>query len=207
MHIAIAGNIGSGKTTLTNMLSKHFDWEIHHEEVENNPYLNDFYSDMERWAFNLEVFFLNNRFKQVMDIKASGKDIIQDRTIYEGALIFAANLHSMGSLSKRDFENYNSLFALMNNFITPPDLLIYLKASTATLIRQIKKRGRDFESKIEESYLINLNKRYEEWISNYEHENLLILEVDELDFLNTKPDFDFIIDKINKQLSPSIDLR
>lgn len=199
MHIAIAGNIGSGKTTLTNLLSKHFDWQIHHEEVANNPYLNDFYGDMKRWAFNLEVFFLNNRFKQVLDIKASGKDVIQDRTIYEGALIFAANLHEMGSLSERDFANYSSLFELMTSFISPPDLLIYLKASVPTLVKQIEQRGRDFESDIEESYLISLNQKYEQWIQNYEKGNLLVLEVDEIDLLS-KADFDMIISKVNSKL-------
>ena len=200
MHIAIAGNIGSGKTTLTNLLSKHFDWQIHHEEVENNPYLNDFYGDMKRWAFNLEVFFLNNRFKQVLDIKANEKDVIQDRTIYEGALIFAANLHSMGSLSTRDFENYKSLFDLMTSFVTPPDLLIYLKASVPTLVKQIKQRGREYESDIEESYLNNLNQRYEEWIGNYKQGNLLVLEADELDLLN-EGDFNGIVEKVNDKLA------
>jgi deoxyadenosine/deoxycytidine kinase len=199
MHIAIAGNIGSGKTTLTNLLSKQFDWQIHHEEVANNPYLNDFYGDMKRWAFNLEVFFLNNRFKQVLDIKASGNDVIQDRTIYEGALIFAANLHSMGSLSTRDFENYTSLFDLMTSFVTPPDLLIYLKASVPTLVKQIKQRGREYESDIEESYLVNLNQRYQEWIGNYKQGNLLVLEVDELDLLNQN-DFNGIVNKVNEKL-------
>lgn len=199
MHIAIAGNIGSGKTTLTNLLSAHFDWQIHHEEVANNPYLNDFYGDMKRWAFNLEVFFLNNRFKQILDIKSSGEDVIQDRTIYEGALIFAANLHSMGSLSTRDFENYKSLFDLMTSFVTPPDLLIYLKASVPTLVKQIKQRGREYESDIEESYLVNLNQRYEQWIGNYKQGNLLVLEADEVDLLNEN-DFKVIIDKINDKL-------
>ena len=199
MHIAIAGNIGSGKTTLTNLLSKHFDWQIHHEEVENNPYLNDFYGDMKRWAFNLEVFFLNNRFKQVLDIKANEKDVIQDRTIYEGALIFAANLHSMGSLSTRDFENYKSLFDLMTSFVTPPDLLIYLKASVPTLVKQIKQRGREYESDIEESYLVNLNQRYEQWIGNYKQGNLLVLEADEVDLLN-EGDFKEIVGKVNDKL-------
>lgn len=200
MHIAIAGNIGSGKTTLTNMLSQHFDWGTHYEDVESNPYLSDFYGDMPRWSFNLQVYFLNSRFRQVMDIRAGGKSVIQDRSIYEDALIFAPNLHDMGLMSERDFENYQSLFGLMQTLVAPPDLLIYLKASIPTLVRQIKNRGRDYESTIEEEYLTNLNQRYNNWIDGYKGKNLLVLNVDKLEFPSVQADMDFIIEKINEKL-------
>ena len=200
MHIAIAGNIGSGKTTLTNMLSEHFNWGTHYEDVESNPYLSDFYGDMPRWSFNLQVYFLNSRFRQVMDIRASGKSVIQDRSIYEDALIFAPNLHDMGLMSPRDFENYTSLFGLMQTLVAPPDLLIYLKASIPTLLRQIQNRGRDYESTIDEKYLTNLNQRYDNWIQNYKGQNLLVLDVDNLEFPTVKADMDFIIEKVNDKL-------
>ena len=167
MHIAVAGNIGSGKTTLTGLLAKHFNWKPHYEEVEHNPYLDSFYEDMQRWSFNIQIFFLNSRFRQVMDIRNSGEDVIQDRTIYEDAHIFAANLYSMGLMETRDFENYQSLFELMTKFLQPPDLLIYLRASVPTLIRHIAKRNREFEQSISISYLTNLNERYEKWINSY----------------------------------------
>ena len=166
MHIAIAGNIGSGKTTLTRLLSKHYNWEAKYEEVDNNPYLADFYNDMQRWSFNLQIFFLNQRFKGIVDIQRSNINVIQDRTIYEDARIFAPNLHSMGLMSSRDFENYNSLFDLMLSLVNPPDLLIYLRSSIPNLVSQIHKRGRDYESGIRIDYLSGLNNRYEEWIAS-----------------------------------------
>ncbi|MBA3706751.1 MAG: deoxynucleoside kinase, partial [Bacteroidetes bacterium] len=168
MHIAIAGNIGSGKTTLTTLLAKHYKWQAHFEDADDNPYLNDFYEDMQRWSFNLQVYFLNNRLGQVQKIRNSGKTVIQDRTIYEDAYIFAPNLHGMGLMTTRDFENYYSLFKLMESFISPPDLLIYLRASVPTLVNQIQKRGRDYESAIRIDYLKRLNERYEAFISSYE---------------------------------------
>ena len=199
MHIAIAGNIGSGKTTLTRLLSKHFNWKPHYEDVENNPYLHSFYEDMQRWSFNLQVYFLNSRFRQVIDIRKSGKNIVQDRTIYEDAHIFAPNLHSMNLMSTRDFDNYISLFELMSTFIQPPDLLIYLKASVPTLVNQIQSRGRDYEESIRLDYLKLLNERYENWISGYHHGKLLIIEVDNMDF-NKPEDLSIVIDKVNGEI-------
>lgn len=199
MHIAIAGNIGSGKTTLTRLLSKHFGWSPHFEDVENNPYLHSFYEDMQRWSFNLQVYFLNSRFRQVIDIRNSGKTVIQDRTIYEDAYIFAPNLHSMNLMTTRDFENYSSLFELMSQFIQPPDLLIYLRSTVPTLVNQIQKRGREYEASIRLDYLKHLNERYEAWISKYKIGKLLIVEVDDIDF--EKPaDLGLVIEKINAEL-------
>ena len=174
MHIAIAGNIGSGKTTLTRLLAKHFGWTPHFEEVDHNPYLDSFYEDMQRWSFNIQIFFLNSRFRQVIDIRNSGKDVIQDRTIYEDAMIFAPNLYSMGLMESRDFENYRSLFDLMSKFLQAPDLLIYLRASVPTLMRQIAERNRDYEQSIRLDYLSNLNERYEEWINGYKEGKLSV---------------------------------
>ena len=179
MHIAIAGNIGSGKTTLTTKLSKHYKWKAHYEDVENNPYLNDFYKDMQRWAFNLQVYFLNSRFRQVIEIKNSGDNYIQDRTIYEDAYIFAPKLHMMGLMSTRDFDNYMQIFNLMDEFIKGPDLLIYLRASVSTLVTQIQKRGREYENSIRLDYLTRLNERYEAWISDYNKGKLLTIDVDD----------------------------
>ncbi len=199
MHIAIAGNIGSGKTTLTRKLSKHYGWKAHYEDVDHNPYLQSFYEDMQRWSFNLQVYFLNSRFRQVVDIRQSGKKVIQDRTIYEDAYIFATNLHAMNLMSTRDFENYISLFELMSSFIQPPDLLIYLRASVSTLVEQIQKRGRDYEESIRLDYLKLLNERYETWIKNYKLGKLLIINVDTLDF--TKPeDISVVIEKVEAEL-------
>ncbi len=199
MHIAIAGNIGSGKTTLTNKLSKHYGWKAHYEDVDHNPYLQSFYEDMQRWSFNLQVYFLNSRFRQVVDIRQSGKKVIQDRTIYEDAYIFATNLHAMNLMSTRDFENYISLFELMSSFIQPPDLLIYLRASVSTLVEQIQKRGREYEESIRLDYLKLLNERYETWIQGYKLGKLLIINVDTLDF--TKPeDISVVIEKIDAEL-------
>jgi deoxyadenosine/deoxycytidine kinase len=200
MHIAIAGNIGSGKTTLTGILAKQFKWEPHYEDVETNPYLNSFYEDMQRWSFNLQIYFLNSRFRQIVQIHESGKTIIQDRTIYEDAYIFAPNLHTMGLMTSRDFDNYKSLFDLMATFIKPPDLLIYLRAEVPTLVRQIQKRGRDYENSIRIDYLTRLNERYEAWISAYDIGKLLIVDVDDKDFANNSADLEKFIDNINGEL-------
>ena len=200
MHIAIAGNIGSGKTTLTRLLAKHFGWTPHFEEVDHNPYLDSFYEDMQRWSFNIQIFFLNSRFRQVIDIRNSGKDVIQDRTIYEDAMIFAPNLYSMGLMESRDFENYRSLFDLMAKFLQAPDLLIYLRASVPTLMRQIAKRNRDYEQSIRLDYLSNLNERYEEWINGYKEGKLLVIDMDKLELENPE-DLGVIIDKIEASLN------
>ncbi|HMM10539.1 MAG TPA: deoxynucleoside kinase [Bacteroidales bacterium] len=199
MHIAIAGNIGSGKTTLTRLLAKQFGWTPHYEDVENNPYLHSFYEDMQRWSFNLQVYFLNSRFRQVIDIRNSGKSVVQDRTIYEDAHIFAPNLHAMNLMSTRDFENYSSLFELMSKFIQPPDLLIYLRADVSTLVKQIQKRGREYEASIRLDYLKHLNDRYEAWISKYTLGRLLIVDVDNIDLENPE-DLAIVIERINTSL-------
>jgi deoxyadenosine/deoxycytidine kinase len=200
MHIAIAGNIGSGKTTLTGLLAKHFGWDPHYEDVDTNPYLNSFYEDMQRWSFNLQIYFLNSRFRQVVDIRNSGKTVVQDRTIYEDAFIFAPNLHSMNLMSTRDFDNYRSLFELMSTFIQPPDLLIYLRASVSTLVSQIQKRGRDYENAIRLDYLKNLNEMYEDWIDGYKLGKLMIIDVDTLKVNENPEDLGKVIDNINAQL-------
>ncbi|HNW72178.1 MAG: deoxynucleoside kinase [Bacteroidales bacterium] len=200
MHIAIAGNIGSGKTTLTSLLAKHFNWEPHFEDVDTNPYLNSFYEDMQRWSFNLQIYFLNSRFRQVVKIRKSNVTVVQDRTIYEDAYIFAPNLHSMNLMSTRDFENYRSLFDLMSTFIQPPDLLIYLRASVPTLVNQIQKRGRDYENAIRLDYLKNLNEMYEDWIENYKLGKLLIVDVDTVKFSERPEDLGSVIDQVNAQL-------
>lgn len=199
MHIAIAGNIGSGKTTLTRLLAKHFGWTPHYEDVENNPYLHSFYEDMQRWSFNLQVYFLNSRFRQVIEIRNSGISIVQDRTIYEDAYIFAPNLHAMNLMSTRDFENYSSLFELMSKFIQPPDLLIYLRADVPTLVKQIQKRGREYEASIRIDYLNHLNERYEAWITKYKIGKLLIFDVDNID-LEKPADLSHVIEKVNAEL-------
>lgn len=200
MHIAVAGNIGAGKTTLSELLAKHYKWIPHYEDVDENPYLNDFYNDMQRWSFNLQIYFLNSRFKQIVDIRRSGKTVIQDRTIYEDAEIFAPNLHAMGLMSTRDFKNYKSLFDLMVSLVMPPDILIYLRASIPTLVNQIQKRGRDYENSIRLDYLKQLNDRYEEWVVNYKMGKLLIINVDDLDFASNPEDLSFVIDKIDAQI-------
>ena len=201
MHIAIAGNIGSGKTTLTTLLSKHYGWEPQFEDVDDNPYLNDFYKDMQRWSFNLQIYFLNSRFGQVQEIHKGEKDVIQDRTMYEDAHIFAPNLHAMGLMSTRDFENYQSLFELMNTFIPAPNLLISLRSSVYNLVEQIQKRGRDYENSIRIDYLSRLNERYEAWISSYDRGHLLVIDVDGLDFQQNKEDLSVIIDKIDAEIN------
>ncbi len=182
MHIAIAGNIGSGKTTLTTLLAKHYKWAPHYENVDDNPYLNDFYKDMQRWSFNLQVYFLTKRFGQLQDLRKSGKKIIQDRTIYEDAFIFAPNLHAMGLMNTRDYENYIELFRGMDEFIKAPDLLIYLRCSVPNLVDQIQKRGREYEEAIRLDYLTRLNERYEAWISTYDKGKLMIIDVDDNKF-------------------------
>ncbi len=201
MHVAIAGNIGAGKTTLTKLLAKHFNWKPHFESVDENPYLDDFYGEMERWSFNLQIYFLNSRFRQILELRETGDDIIQDRTIYEDAHIFAPNLHAMGLMTNRDFSNYSSLFELMENLVTPPDLLIYLRADIQTLVGQIHKRGRDYENSISIDYLSRLNERYEAWISNYDKGNLLIIDVNNLDFVKNQEDLGEIINKIDAQIN------
>lgn len=200
MHIAIAGNIGAGKTTLTSLLSKRYGWEPHYEDVVENPYLDDFYHQMDRWSFNLQIYFLNSRFRQILQIRKSGKTIIQDRTIYEDAFIFAPNLHAMGLMSSRDFENYQSLFALMEELVAPPDLLIYLRSSIPNLVKQIQKRGREYENSISIDYLNRLNERYESWIKQYDKGKLLIVDVDHLDFVDNPEDLGVIINKVDAEL-------
>ncbi|MBO4615439.1 MAG: deoxynucleoside kinase [Bacteroidales bacterium] len=200
MHIAVAGNIGAGKTTLTKLLAKHYGWTPNFEDVDYNPYLNDFYEDMQRWSFNLQIYFLNSRFKQILEIRKSEKTIIQDRTIYEDAYIFAPNLHSMGLMSSRDFDNYFNLFKLMTSVVQSPDLLIYLRASVPTLVRQIQQRGRKYESSIRIDYLTRLNERYEAWASEYDSGKLLIIDVDNIDFANKPEDLSTVIDKIDAEL-------
>jgi len=200
MHIAVAGNIGAGKTTLTELLAKHYKWTAHFEDVDENPYLNDFYNDMQRWSFNLQIYFLNSRFNQIIEIRKSGKTIVQDRTIYEDAEIFAPNLHSMGLMSTRDFNNYKTLFNSMVSLIQPPDLLMYLRASVPTLVNQIQKRGRDYENSIRLDYLKQLNERYESWIQGYKMGKLLVINVDDLDITSNPEDLSFIIDKIDAQI-------
>ncbi len=201
MHIAIAGNIGSGKTTLTTLIAKHYKYTAHFEEVDNNPYLSDFYKDMQRWSFNLQVFFLRSRFRQLIDIKKKSKKIVQDRTIYEDAYIFAPNLHAMGLMATRDFENYSDLFGVMDEFITPPDLLIYLRASVPTLVQNIQKRGRDYEEAIRLDYLTRLNERYEAWVTTYTKGKLLIIDIDNNRFHENPEDLGTIISGIEAQLN------
>ena len=201
MHIAIAGNIGSGKTTLTTMLCDHYKWTPKFESTEDNPYLADFYNDMERWAFNIQIYFLNRRFLDIVEINKSDQIIVQDRSIYEDARIFAPNLHAMGALSTRDFENYSSLFDLMLKLVNPPDLLIYLKSSIPNLVANIQKRGRDYESSIRLDYLKGLNDLYNEWIDNYKDGKLLIIDVDKIRFQENPEDFAKVTDLIEAELN------
>lgn len=199
MHIAVAGNIGSGKTTLTTMLAKRYGWKANYEPVDNNPYLADYYADMARWSFNLQIFFLNKRFRDVVEISKSSDTIIQDRTIFEDARIFAPNLHDMGMMSDRDFENYTDLFDLMMSLVKLPDLLIYIRSSIPTLVSHIEKRGRDFEKSIRISYLQGLNQRYEDWIATYKG-RLMIVDGDNLKFATDIDDFNKIADSIDAEL-------
>ncbi len=199
MHVAIAGNIGSGKTTLTKMLAAHYGWTPKFEPVDFNPYLADYYEDMERWSFNLQIYFLNKRFKDILDISKSDKVIIQDRTIYEDARIFSRNLHDMGLMSTRDYENYTDLFDLMMSLVGLPDLLIYLRSSIPNLIAQIQKRGREYEKSIRIDYLTGLNEKYEDWIGSYKG-NLLIVDADNIKFGNKPEDFELVTNMIDAKL-------
>ena len=200
MHIAISGNIGAGKTSLTKLLSKHYRWQAHFEEVLENPYLDDFYNQMERWSFNLQIYFLNSRFKQLLDIEKSNVNVIQDRTIYEDAFIFAPNLNAMGLMPQRDYENYLSLFDTMLNLVKPPDILVYLQSSIPNLVNKIHKRGREYEKTISIEYLSRLNERYEAWITNYDNGKLLKINVDDMDFVENKSDYESILSMIKKEL-------
>ena len=200
MHIAIAGNIGAGKTTLTKSLGKHYKYDIELEDVVDNPYLDDFYNQMERWSFNLQIYFLNSRFRQLRDIISNGRSVVQDRTIYEDANIFAPNLHAMGLMTNRDYENYKSLFDLMEGTVQSPDLLIYLRSSIPNLVSQIHKRGREYENSISIEYLSRLNERYEAWIHKYEKGELLVIDIDDIDFVESKDDLQKIIDLIDQKI-------
>jgi deoxyadenosine/deoxycytidine kinase len=200
MHIAIAGNIGAGKTSLTELLAKHYHWEAHFEDVIDNPYLDDFYNHMERWSFNLQIYFLKSRFEQLLSFKEKKKTIIQDRTIYEDAHIFAPNLNAMGLMNQRDFNNYKDIFSLMESLIQGPDLLIYLRSSIPNLVNKIHKRGREYENSISIDYLSRLNERYEAWISTYDPEKLIIIDVDTLEFVDNKDGLSKVIEIIDKKL-------
>ena len=200
MHIAIAGNIGAGKTSLAELIAKHYNWEAHYEDVIDNPYLNDFYTHMERWSFNLQVYFLKSRFQQLLAFQNNKKTIVQDRTIYEDAFIFAPNLNAMGLMNQRDFKNYRELFDLMESLIEGPDLLIYLRSSIPNLVNKIHKRGRDYENSISIDYLSRLNERYEAWISTYDKNKMVIIDVDDLDFVENKDDLGTVLAEIDKGL-------
>ncbi|KXK37334.1 MAG: deoxynucleoside kinase [Saprospiraceae bacterium] len=199
-HVAIAGNIGAGKTTLTEMLAKHYNWDVQFEDTTTNPYLSDFYEDMQRWSFNLQIYFLNSRYEQILNIRRGENTVIQDRTIYEDAHIFAPNLHDMNLMSTRDFNNYTSLFKLMLSQVQPPDLLIYLRCGIPKLVDHIQTRGRDYEGNMSLEYLKKLNERYEDWIAGYDHGNLLIIQNDNLDFKNNPEDFGTVIEKIDAEI-------
>jgi deoxyadenosine/deoxycytidine kinase len=201
MHIAIVGNIGAGKTTLTEMLAKNYGWEPLYEAVDNNPYLEDFYNEMKRWSFNLQIYFLNSRYRQIVDIQKHGRNIIQDRTIYEDAYIFAENLHDMGLMTSRDYENYQSMFDNITEYIKPPDLLVYLKASVPTLVNNIQRRGREYEIGIRIDYLSKLNEKYDKWINGYKLGKLLVLDKDNLDFANNTEDMASIVEKIEREIN------
>ena len=200
MHIAIAGNIGAGKTSLTELLAKHYNWEAHFEDVIDNPYLDDFYNHMERWSFNLQIYFLKSRFEQLLSFRENKKNIIQDRTIYEDAHIFAPNLNAMGLMNQRDFNNYKGIFNLMESLIDGPDLLIYLRSSIPNLVNKIHKRGRDYENSISIDYLSRLNERYEAWVSTYDAKKIIIIDVDTLDFVDNKADLSSVIKVIDDKL-------
>lgn len=199
-HVAIAGNIGAGKTTLCTQLGKHFGWDVHYESTDNNPYLSDFYNDMQRWSFNLQIYFLNNRYRQILDIHKGETTVIQDRTIYEDANIFAPNLHDMGLMTTRDFDNYTDLFNLMTSQIAPPNLLIYLKADISTLVSHIQSRGRDYEGSISLDYLKRLNERYDAWIETYTAGPLLVINVDDVDFKNRPEDLGKVVNLVQGEL-------
>ncbi len=200
MHIAIVGNIGAGKTTLTELLAKNYGWDPLFEAVDNNPYLEDFYSDMKRWSFNLQIYFLNTRYRQIIDIQKGGHNIIQDRTIYEDAYIFAENLHDMGLMTTRDYQNYQAIFDNITEFIKPPDLLIYLRASVPTLVNNIQRRGREYESGIRLDYLSKLNEKYQKWINGYKLGKLLVIDKDNLDFANKTEDLATIVQLVEREI-------
>jgi len=200
-HIAIAGNIGAGKTTLTGLLSKHYGWEVQYEDTSTNPYLSDFYEDMHRWSFNLQIYFLNSRYQQILDIRKGLNTVIQDRTIYEDAHIFAPNLHDMNLMSSRDFDNYYELFRIMSSQVEPPDLLIYLKSSIPKLVQHIHTRGRDYEGNMSLDYLKKLNERYESWISGYKEGKLLIINNDQMDFKNIQEDLVLVIEMVDAEIN------
>lgn len=199
-HIAIAGNIGAGKTTLCSMLGKHYNWEVHFEDTTTNPYLSDFYNDMQRWSFNLQIYFLNSRYQQILNIRKGENTVIQDRTIYEDAYIFAPNLHDMGLMAQRDFNNYFDLFKTMSSQVKAPDLLIYLRSDISTLVSHIQNRGREYEGNMSLDYLKRLNTRYEEWINSYNEGPLLIINTKNVDFQNNPEDFGSIIQKVDTEL-------
>jgi len=199
-HVAIAGNIGAGKTTLCTQLGKHFGWDVHYESTDNNPYLSDFYNDMKRWSFNLQIYFLNNRYRQILDIHKGDVTVIQDRTIYEDANIFAPNLHDMGLMTTRDFDNYTDLFNLMTSQISPPDLLIYLKADISTLVSHIQSRGREYEGSISLDYLKRLNQRYDAWVETYDAGNLLVIDANNIDFKNRPEDLGKVVNLVQGEL-------
>jgi len=201
MHIAIVGNIGAGKTTLAELLAKSYGWDPLFEAVDNNPYLEDFYNDMKRWSFNLQIYFLNSRYRQLMDIQKSGRNIVQDRTIYEDAFIFAENLHDMGLMTTRDYENYRAIFDNMTSYIKPPDLLVYLKASVPTLVNNIQRRGREYEIGIRIDYLSKLNEKYQKWIGNYNLGKLLIIDKDTIDFANNTEDLATVVESIEREIN------
>lgn len=201
MHLAIAGNIGSGKTTLAKMLSKHYGWELQLEDMDENPYISDFYDDMQRWSFNLQVYFLHNRFAKIKKLRDEERTVVQDRSIYEDAQIFAPNLHAMGLMSTRDFDNYMDLFKNLNTFITPPDVMIYLRASIPKLVEQIQKRGRDYEDSIRLDYLKRLNERYEAWAGAYKMGKIIYFNIDEIDFANNTEDASKVIDTLQAEIN------
>ncbi|GAA0871316.1 deoxynucleoside kinase [Gangjinia marincola] len=200
MHVAIAGNIGAGKTTLTGLLAKHYKWKALYEDVLDNPYLEDFYTSMERWSFNLQVYFLKSRFNQMKEIRNGKRTVIQDRTIYEDAHIFAPNLHAMGLMTNRDYENYKSLFDLIEGLVKGPDVMIYLRSSIPNLVSQIQKRGREYENSISIDYLSRLNERYEAWISDYDKSKLIVIDVDNVNFVDEPEDLGNIINKIDAEV-------
>lgn len=199
-YVAIAGNIGAGKTTLCTLLGKHFEWDVHFESTEDNPYLSDFYTDMKRWAFNLQIYFLNSRYSQILEILEGNRTVVQDRTIYEDAFIFAPNLHHMGLMSKRDFDNYQDLFRTMSSQIQPPDLLIYLRAGIPTLVDHIQARGREYEGSMSLDYLKKLNERYENWISDYTEGRLLIIDANDIDFANSAEGLGKVLNMVQAEL-------
>lgn len=200
LFIAVAGNIGAGKSSLTKLLGERFKWKPYYESVDDNPYLSDFYGDMNRWSFHLQIYFLAHRFKYHKEIVESGQSVIQDRSIYEDAEIFARNLFEIGKMEKRDYENYLSLFHVMMEYLKPPDLMVYLQASVDTLMTQIAKRGREYEQSIQRSYLEQLNRHYEDWIARYKVGPLLIVPTDNLDFVRKSKDFDYIAGLVKKAL-------